>query len=236
MSRARNAGLAAADTDVVLFTDDDCRPLPGWVEAVTDTFAADDRTGFVTGQVLASGGGAPTSVLIDETPRVLDAGTPLNTMGHGANMSVRVAAAQAVGGFDPLLGAGSTLHAGEDTDMYRRLLAAGWHGRFVPTARVTHEQWRSRPQAVRMAYRYGTGFGAVAAKTRWSDEELGRRLLRTGVVDAGLAQGWRDLRSRYEFGVVVCGAWTAGVAAGYLRTRRLDVAEDLLVPRGGTPR
>jgi hypothetical protein len=38
-----------------------------------------------------------------------------------------------------------------------------------------------------------------------------------------VAQAWRDLRSRYEFGVVVSLSWTTGVAVGYGRARRLGV-------------
>ena len=220
LSRARNLALSAATTEVVLFTDDDCRPRPGWVAAVASAFAADPRVGFVTGRVLAEGDGAPTAVHDEPEPRRLDAGTPLEQMGHGANMAVRVAAVREIGGYDPWLGAGAEFRAGEDTDVYRRLVDAGWVGRYVPGAAVAHDQWRSRWQAVRMAYGYGLGFGAVAAKAAATDRSRGRGLLRRGLYDAGLAQAWRDARNHYELGVVVCLAWTGGVGLGHRRARR----------------
>ena len=233
LSRARNLALGAATTEVVLFTDDDCRPQPGWVQAAAAAFADDDRVAFVTGRVRAGGEGAPTSVHDEPQSRPLDATTPLERMGHGANMGVRVQPVTRIGGYDPLLGAGALFRAGEDTDVYRRLLDAGWTGRYVADAVVEHEQWRSRRDAVRMAYGYGLGFGAVAAKTTVGSRLQGRALLRRGLVDAGLAQAWRDARNRYEVGVVVSLTWTAGVAGGYLRARRRGVDGPVL--RSVTP-
>ncbi|HOY65399.1 MAG TPA: glycosyltransferase [Candidatus Ozemobacteraceae bacterium] len=37
-ARARNAGIDAARGEIVLFTDADCRPEPGWIEAMTNPF------------------------------------------------------------------------------------------------------------------------------------------------------------------------------------------------------
>ena len=223
LSRARNAGLAAAATEAVAFTDDDCRPRPGWVEAIATAFASDDRIAFVTGRVEADGGGAPTVLLDAAEPRVLDVATPLDEMGHGANMSVRVAAVREVGGYDDLLGAGAWFRAGEDSDMYQRLVAAGWIGRYEPAAAVGHEQWRSRWAAVRMAYGYGLGFGAVASKAARQDRERGQELLRHGLGSAGLGRAWHDLRTGYQLGVLVCLSWTVGVAIGHRRAQRMPI-------------
>lgn len=228
LSRARNAALDETTTDLLLFTDDDCRPHKGWVQAVTEAFAADDRIAFVTGRVLATGGGSPTAVHDDPIPRRLDASTPLDGMGHGANMAVRVAPLREIGGYDPSLGAGAEYRAGEDSDVFRRLLDAGWLGQYTPDAVVEHEQWRTRPEAVRMAYGYGLGFGAVAAKA-YADGR-GRALLRRGAVDSGILQAWRNLRTGYELGVIVSLSWTTGVVLGYGRARRRGVDGPMLMP------
>ncbi len=229
LSRARNAALRAAERDVVAYTDDDCRPGPAWTSAVAAAFGADANLGFVTGRVLGEGGGAPVVVLADTEARTFDPTTPLEGLGHGANMAVRVAAARVVGGFDELLGAGARFRAGEDTDMFRRLLHAGWHGRYEPAAVVTHRQWRSRRQALGAAYGYGVGFGAVAAKARV--EGAGGGLYRRGIGPAGLGHAVRDLRSGYPFGSAVCLCWTAGVMAGHARAARLHVRDGRLGAR-----
>ncbi len=231
LSRARNLALDSTATEVLLFTDDDCRPQPGWVQAAAAAFATDPGVGFVTGRVRAGGAGSPTAVHDEPAARRLDRATPLERMGHGANMAVRVAAVRDIGGYDPRLGAGGEFRAGEDTDVYRRLLDAGWVGRYVPDAVVEHEQWRSRSQAVRMAYGYGLGFGAVAAKAAACDARAGHVLLRRGLVDAGVGQAWRDARNHYELGVVVSLTWTTGVAAGYGRARRRGLDGPVLRPR-----
>jgi hypothetical protein len=57
--------------------------------------------------------------------------------------------------------------SGEDLELLDRVLERGWTGRYVPAARVEHEQWRSRGERRRLEYAYGKGMGArVAAAVR----------------------------------------------------------------------
>jgi glycosyltransferase involved in cell wall biosynthesis len=224
LSRARNAALDAARHDLLAFTDDDCRPAPGWPAALAEGFG-DEAIGFVTGRVIGAGPGVPLAVKVDEQPLLLDRTVPMQALGHGANVAVRRPAALAVGGFDELLGAGSRFRAGEDTDMFRRLLDAGWLGRYLPAATVTHLQWRNHSQALRASYGYGMGYGAMSAKARGSARAA---LLRRGLGAAGLGQAGRDLRAGYPYGAVVCLCWAAGVARGHVAARRLDVVDGLL--------
>jgi GT2 family glycosyltransferase len=231
LSRARNAGVAAALHPVVLFTDDDCVPEPGWVAAMAAAFAADPRLGVAMGRVAdAGGGGVPTSV--DAAPTgdaalpvlvPFTSADPLDRVGHGANCGFRTAALHEIGGFDVLLGAGERLCAGEDKDAVHRLLQAGWHGATVPGAVIGHASWRTRAAAVRLSYGYGLGFGALAAKAAKVDRAAGRRLAWRAVGPAGLGQALRALRGRYLTGVLVCLAWTAGSVAGLVRGWRLPL-------------
>jgi hypothetical protein len=156
---------------------------------------------------------------------VIDVSVPLESVGHGANMAFRRSALVGIGGFDEELGTGSRLHAGEDKDAIWRLLTAGRVGRYEPSASVTHVQWRGRAAAVRLAYGYGQGWGALAAKARRADREAGERLLRRGIGSAGLGQAWRDLRAGYQTGVLVSGSWTAGVVVGAWRGHRMPVRD-----------
>ncbi len=226
LSRARNAGLRMASRQIVAFTDDDCRPTGDWTRALLRCFEAPDVS-FALGRVVAQSapGSAPASVHDVTESRVIDATVPLENVGHGANMAFRRSALVGIGGFDEELGTGSRLHAGEDKDAIWRLLSAGCIGRYEPSACVTHVQWRGRAAAVRLAYGYGQGWGALAAKARRADRNAGEQLLRRGIGTAGLGQAWRDLRAGYQTGVLVSGSWTAGVVVGAWRGHRMPVRD-----------
>src|SRR6185312_15143490 len=51
LSRARNAGLAAATGDLLLMTDDDCLPDPQWLAVMRDEFARAPSLGVLGGRV-----------------------------------------------------------------------------------------------------------------------------------------------------------------------------------------
>ncbi|HEX4430992.1 MAG TPA: glycosyltransferase [Frankiaceae bacterium] len=227
LSRARNAGLRAATRQVVAFTDDDCRPALDWTRALRERFT-DPEVAFVLGRVRAGEGpeGSGNASVHDVAePRVIDTSVPLETVGHGANMAFRRAKLIAINGFDEMLGTGSSLRAGEDKDAIWRLLSSGCIGYYEPAASVTHVQWRGRAASVRLAYGYGQGWGALAAKARRADRTAGEQLLRRGIGSAGLAQAWRDMRAGYQTGVLVSGSWTAGVMVGAWRGHRMPVRD-----------
>jgi GT2 family glycosyltransferase len=140
-------------------------------------------------------------------------------------MAFRRSALAAVGGFDEKMGPGTRLRAGEDVDVFWRLLRAGWLGRFDPDAVVTHHQWRGRRQAVRLTYAYGIGGGAVAAKAIRLDGRQGWRMLGRRVGRQGLARAGRDLAHGYASGVAMSTLLGIGTIAGALRAAR-EALED----------
>lgn len=216
LSHARNAGVAVAGRDIVAFTDDDCRPRPGWTAALAAAFAAPEVS-FAFGRVIGASDGVPVSVTVGEQPPRIGPDCELARIGHGANMAFRRSALLGIGGFDEVLGAGGPLRAGEDKDAVWRLLHAGHVGAYVPDAIVEHVLWRSRRQAVRLSYGYGLGWGALAAKAMRKDRRSGQCLLRAGIGSLGVRQAWRDMRAGYATGTASSLAWTAGVAAGACR-------------------
>lgn len=221
LARARNAALRATTADVVAFTDDDCEPQEGWVDALRASF--DDTTGFVLGRVVALGSEEQPAVQLDTEQRVFRAGDDVMTMGHGANFAIARAAWEELGGFDELLGVGARFRAGEDTDFLWRALHAGWAGRFEPTSVVGHRVWRSRPAALRTMYGYGVGQGAVAMKVRRLAGRPARRVLSGGTAGKALRQSWRDLRAGYQFGALAGLGWAAGAVRGQLAAARLPL-------------
>ncbi|MFL6238326.1 MAG: glycosyltransferase [Actinomycetes bacterium] len=228
-SHARNAGLAATAAPVVLFTDDDCRPQPGWGPALCAAFE-DDEVGFATGRVMPGAGeGRAMSPMIAEAPRRWTATDDVDAMGHGASMGCRRSALEGVGGFDEVLGAGGPLHASEDKDVFWRLLRAGWVGSYVPSAVVEHAAWRDHRESLRNGYRYGVGIGARVAKvTRVEGEPSTAAVLRRSLATLRLVGG--EIRAGHHFGSVNLTLRAAGIIAGGLRARRYPVVDGRFAP------
>jgi len=143
VSRARNEGVAAARTELVLFVDDDCRPLSGCIAAHVAAHAADDVV--VTGPVLPPNGrlvGEPE--LGEDARRELRAGRVIRgdvdfayappQVGAG-NLSVRRGFFQHVGGFDEQLS-----RFNEDAEFSNRVKRLGGTLRYEPKAVVVHLQ------------------------------------------------------------------------------------------------
>lgn len=223
LSIARNTGVAASSGEVIAFTDDDCLITDGWVPSLQATFAA-PGVGAATGRVVPDADSRfVTSVDVREESFDYDTTNDPSTLGHGANLAFRRTALEAVGIFDPLLGAGARFRAAEDTDMLWRVLREGWSGRFDADSVVTHRQWRSTAQAIRMAYGYGLGAGAFAAKARRIDPETlwpqppaerSRTAVRTSM---------RHLRHGYQSGTLAELETAAGVVSGYRQARTLPL-------------
>jgi glycosyltransferase involved in cell wall biosynthesis len=239
LAHARNVAMRATTADVVVFTDDDCRPEPGWAEGVLSQFGGaahdhattTDRLGFVVGRVVAAGEGPAMSVVLDAFPRVYDRDDDPSHIGHGANLAVSRECWDALGGFDDMLGVGSDLRSGEDTDFLWRALRNGWTGRYDPHAVVSHEQWRDRRSALVTSYGYGVGAGAVRTKVRRLAGTQAARDFAAGSVRATLRQAGADLRAGHEFGVASSLMRAAGIVVGRTAASRLPLVHGHLTPR-----
>jgi glycosyltransferase involved in cell wall biosynthesis len=195
LSRARNLGVAETGADIVVFTDDDCRPQPGWLEPLASEFAATE-VGFVLGQVRAD---------VDDPHLPFDAARPRPharfagatdpiELGNGACMAFRRFAWDACGGADERLGTGTRLRSAEDHDLFVRLLHRGWTGVYAPDALVLHRDWRSHREVVLYNWGVGLGTGAMVAKLwRIADGTTVRPLLRRRLVRDGVAELARNV-------------------------------------------
>ncbi len=219
LSVARNVAIERMDSEVVAFTDDDCRPAPGWVEALAAPFA-DDRVGFATGPLHGAGGGTAADVVGLGARRWQWPDDPL-AMGSGANMAVRRRPALDVGGFDPRLGAGAPVPSGEEHDMFLRLLRGGWSGVHVPSALVDHHDERSHLATLRMFYGYGLGSGVLCALAGDLDRAVARAMLRRRLWDHGARRVAADLRRGWEEPAARAAVYACGVAMGRWRGRGL---------------
>jgi GT2 family glycosyltransferase len=220
-SRARNAGWQAAAHPTIAFVDDDCVVRPGWTSALRQALA-DPQVGFVTGRVEAPpdfvARHSPVALVLGDTPRPIDRDAR-GTVGSSNNLGVRREALVAVGGFDERLGPATFFAAAEDVDLFDRLLAAGYCGRYEPSVVVWHAQWRSDGARLRIAYRYGKGMGGRLSKLARTDRERARVLRRDALWTEGVRMIGLDARRRYEYGVALGAGRVFGTLVGLVAGR-----------------
>lgn len=162
-SIALNTGHDLARGDIIVYTDDDVRVPPGWLEAAVRPLLDDAAIAYTGGPVRPMWERQPPAWLdpagnLGGTIAVKDHGdapfvfedrrkTPL-----GVNMAVRRSLVQAIGGFRPDLGRkGKSLLGQEQAEFFYRSRAAGARGlyvpgmvldHFVPAGRLTHDYFR----------------------------------------------------------------------------------------------
>jgi GT2 family glycosyltransferase len=124
---ARNAGVAAAKTELVAFCDDDSHPAPGALARAAARFAADGRLALLAGRILVG-----EEERLDPTCHALaDAPAVLGFVACG--VVARRAALLEVGGFHPRFGVG-----GEETLLALDLAAAGHRRLYAPEVVFHH--------------------------------------------------------------------------------------------------
>jgi len=190
----RNAAIALARGEIAFFTDDDCLVDPAALTALDREFA-DERLGFVAGRINLFNP-------LDHLCCYFYRSTPLEFRSpwflrpgfvQGSNMAFRLDPLRgAVGGFDPIFGAGAK-YAGEDLELAMRFLLAGWRGKYSPQVVVAHNHGRSAEAYARLEDFYDEGVGAYIEKTR-ADKRCG--FLTSVSISTYLARlAWRSPRT-----------------------------------------
>ncbi len=166
LARARNAGLARADADIVAFTDEDCLVAPDWLGALAAHHRARPDIDAIGGRVeLADPRDLPLSSRGGTEPVEITSAPQALAYLAGCNFSVRRAALARIGAFDPRLGAGTRACAAEDLDLFRRLLRAGARIRYEPDVLVQHAHGhRELTYLAEFARAHAVGRGAFYAK------------------------------------------------------------------------
>lgn len=149
IARARNAGAAVANGEIVVFLDGHCYTPPGWLAALVAPFAK--REVALAGPAFASIRG-PRGVacgLTWDAPSLANVWLPGETAGPvpfhiGACQAVRTETFHAIGGFD----SGMTRWGSEDVEICLRLWLLGHEVHAAPRSVVFHLFRDSRPYDV----------------------------------------------------------------------------------------
>lgn len=151
---ARNRGVGEARQEYIAFTDDDCRPEPGWLAAFARQFAATPE-GIAGGRTVNALGDnvytAASESLVGFFHRYhLEKGTPFFATNNVALPRTLFAA---IGGFDERF----PRAAGEDREFCDRCVRQGRTFAYVPDAVVRHFHALTLRHFVRQHYNYGRG-------------------------------------------------------------------------------
>lgn len=148
----RNGGIRAAQGDILVFTDVDCRPQPDWLERLIEPFQDAEIT-LVVGEVTA----LPGKNWLEQYAEAQETLSQRHTLNHRfcpygqtANLAIRQQAFQEIGLFRPYLTTGG------DADICWRLLHnTGRRYCFVPEAIVQHRHRTSLAELTKQWRRYG---------------------------------------------------------------------------------
>jgi glycosyltransferase involved in cell wall biosynthesis len=151
---ARNRGAMEAKGKYLAFTDDDCHPHPGWLNALENVFKKDESLlcgGRTLNALSRNPFSATTQMLLDY---LYDHYSPVEHMGGffaSNNLALSREMFMDMGGFDP------ELRFGEDRDFCYRWASSGRSFVFVPDAIMHHSHALTPGSFLKLHYCYGGG-------------------------------------------------------------------------------
>ncbi len=149
---ARNAGIRAAQGNILAFTDVDCRPAPNWLKALVQPFR-DAAVGLVAGEIKAR----PGTHWLERYAHRQDTLSQRHTLNHPylaygqtANLAIRADSLKQVGLFRP------HLTTGGDADICWRIQQqTDWRMVHAVDAVVDHRHRSTLEELWQQWYRYG---------------------------------------------------------------------------------
>lgn len=225
LSIARDLGLRSSARPLVLYTDDDCVAVDGWIDPILERFG-DPTVGAVTGRMLDHTLIGATTVA--SPPRRYTRTLEGLDAGHGAVMAFRRELLIELGGFDHVLGAGRHLAGAEDLDMFWRVLDAGHAIVHDPACVIHHMNTREGDSYTRLHLGYGLGLGALANKLVRLRPRVGLALLAVLLKRTGgrALRSARDPRRRSADRAMLRGIRQGFVAAAGMRLEGATFVDD----------
>ncbi len=178
LSFARNAGLLAAQGEIIAFTDDDVLVAENWLDEIHREFAGDPSLCMLGGRVLLADERLQSATLMPHLKRG-HFGLPdgVNFV-IGANMAFRREVFDRVGRFDVRLGAGRFFAGSDDIEFVYRGLKAGYRLLYAPNVLVYHNHNRvTLEQVCQLEYGYAKSFPAYLIKHSLSGDGYAMRML-----------------------------------------------------------
>jgi glycosyltransferase involved in cell wall biosynthesis len=149
---ARNKGIRAATSQIIAFTDADCRPQPQWLKSLIQPFAKPNIT-MVAGEITALPGNSFLEKFADRQETLSQKHTLAHKFypyGQTANLAIRRIAFEKVGLFRPYLTTGG------DADICWRIQQENIGNiEFAPTAIVQHRHRATWKELESQWRRYG---------------------------------------------------------------------------------
>jgi GT2 family glycosyltransferase len=213
---ARNEGVRRAEGDVVCFTDDDCEPAAGWVEALAGPVMSGEVEA-TTGPIRMGDGATAADRAWEAIVNYLQVraaapGSASPGFAVTANLGARRSLLERLP-FDESFPAA----AGEDRDWGERAARAGDAPQFVPEAIVEHQTGMRIGIFLRQQYRYGRG--AARYRKAAGGRSPGSVAFYVGLIRSGFRAGLAP-------GLLVCGA-QAATLAGVIRETANEAAHRL---------
>lgn len=203
LARARNQAIRLARGSICAFTDDDCLVTEDWAQQIDRTFRFNPHVDGVLGRVLAYDDGSlpvtyhtwqtdfgeihfatradgftcnaiitKASVSVFKRPVM-----PIENVGSGNNMAFRRETFLRRGLFIEVLGTGTPMGSGEDTEFHLRLLRKGDILLYNPMMCVYHDSWLSSEQNERLHHEYTKGMIAISVGLALRGEPLAWKYL-----------------------------------------------------------
>jgi GT2 family glycosyltransferase len=213
LNTARNAGIDAAGSDLLVFVDQDVSAPADWLDALVSGAAAYPDVEVFGGPIRprlearlpACGRESPPITTLDAGPVDHDV-----DMVWGANMMMRRSAFTRIGRFDPKL-----LGRGDEEEWLLRYTADGGRIRYLAAAAIDHRR-TAADSRLRVLARAAYGQGR---EVRRHDRRSGKARPVTAELRTLAGCGWHTVRRRCAYGIVM-GARTAGTLHEALLERR----------------
>jgi GT2 family glycosyltransferase len=208
-SRARNAGVKAAATDLIAFTDADCLATPTWLEGL---LACRGRAPLIAGNVVVRTEDSPNAIeRFESIWRFAQKAWAAEGWAATANLLVERHAFEAVGGLDP-----AYRHIAEDADFCLRAGRAGYPLGYCGDAVITHAAERELRPLLRRAFFHG--YSSTQAMRRLGvGHEAWREPLpifspRGALEKVGVDAAALDARERHRLGPLACATYASRFA------------------------
>jgi glycosyltransferase involved in cell wall biosynthesis len=153
---ARNAGAAHAQGEYLVFTDDDCTPLPNWLQVLEAHFAAHPHSiagGRALNALPHNLYSTASQVLIDYLYAYYNSDADRSQFFASNNFALSRQLFEGVGKFDTTF----PLAAGEDRELCDRLLHHGHGMHYLPAAQINHAHELTLAKFWRQHFNYGRG-------------------------------------------------------------------------------